>query len=188
LIALFKNRSGNIKFGDYAVAPNEATYNSVADIPNNSYASLTAEQLERYNINSNDITYIFTGIETPTDLETLKGIKRGLLSSYLNNIKEVGYSDVITGINLSGTPTAYDKLTMLTNRLNVKANAGNLVGHTQNFTDIDGAIQELDGLLCLQLLDRFADWYEGLYFSELQYNALINSKENETDLNNITFE
>jgi hypothetical protein len=95
MICLFKNRNGIVKFGDYAVAPNEATYNSLAEIPNNSYASLTAEQLERYNINSNDITYIFTGVETPTPeptLEELKAIKLNSLNGKLKIEVDKGYT------------------------------------------------------------------------------------------------
>ena len=187
MIYFLKNRNGNIEIGKYAVAPSETTYNSLNEIPLNSYGKLTEEQVIRYNENPNDINYILTGVKTQKDLETLKGEKRGLLSAYIYNLKEIGFTDNITNITLSGIPTAYDKLTMLTNRLNVKANAGNLEGHNQNFTDINGSIHQLDGLLCLQLLDRYADWFEGLYFSELSLNSQINSATNETELNEIVF-
>ena len=150
------------------------------------YIKLNANQIARFN-NSNDINYIITGIETQKSLETLKGEKRGLLASYIYNSKETGFTDNVTNITLSGTPAAYEKITMLTNRLNVKANAGALEGHTQNFTDINGSIQQLDGLLCLQLLDRFADWFEGLYFTEMSLQAQINAAANETELNEIEF-
>ena len=187
MIYFFKNKNGNIEIGKYAVAPSETTYNSLNEIPLNSYGKLSEEQVLRYNENPNDLKYIFEGVETQKDLETLKGEKRGLLNSYIYNLKEVGFTDNITNITLSGIPTAYDKLTMLTNRLNVKANAGNLEGHNQNFTDINGSIHQLDGLLCLQLLDRYADWFEALYFSELSLNSQINSATNETELNEIVF-
>lgn len=157
------------------------------DFPDVDNIVLDNTQIERYKENPNDISYILTGIATPKSLDTLKGEKRGLLNSYIYGLKETGFTDNITNITLSGIPTTYDKLTMLTNRLNVKANAGNLEGHSQNFTDINGDIQLLDGLLCLQLLDRYADWFEGLYFSEMQYNALINAAQNETELNEIVF-
>ena len=176
------------------VSGNISPYNGVSEFVeseilevNSKYIKLSESQTERYLEGSNDLQYIITGIVTQKDLETLKGEKRGLLNSYIYNLKEVGFTDNITNITLSGIPTAYDKLTMLTNRLNVKANAGNLEGHNQNFTDINGSIHQLDGLLCLQLLDRYADWFEGLYFSELSLNSQINSATNETELNEIVF-
>ena len=176
------------------VSGNISPYNGVSEFVeseilevNSKYIKLSESQTERYLEGSNDLQYIITGIVTQKDLETLKGEKRGLLNSYIYNLKEVGFTDNITNITLSGIPTAYDKLTMLTNRLNVKANAGNLEGHNQNFTDINGSIHQLDGLLCLQLLDRYADWFEALYFSELSLNSQINSATNETELNEIVF-
>lgn len=187
MLGFFRNRQTKISIGDYPTLPSEIEYDFIGDIPLNSYGKLSAEQVTRYNENPNDLKYIFEGIATLKDLENLKGEKRGLLSAYIYNLKEIGFTDNITNITLSGIPTAYDKLTMLTNRLNVKANAGNLEGHNQNFTDINGSINQLDGLLCLQLLDRFADWYEGLYFSELSLNSQINSATNETELNEIVF-
>ena len=167
------------------------TNTPINQIPQNElnvrYIELDNNQIERYNENPNDISYIITGIATPKSLDTLKGEKRALLSNYINNLKETGFTDNITNITLSGEQNSYTRIEMLSQRLNVKANAGALEGHTQMFTDINGSIQQLDGLACLQLLDRYADWYEGLYFSEMSYNNLINSAVNETELNNITF-
>ena len=182
MIILFKNRDGIIKFGDYAVAPTELTYNSVAEIPNNSYASLTAEQLERYNINSNDISYIFTGIVPVKSLGQLKSEKLSELETNYKNKIDLGYFDSVLNVTLRCDDYALGKF----HRLSTQAD-----GTSKNnlpYWDINDIKQTGTKQAVKSLLNRLGDYALDLEESLNDKKTLIAIAENETTLNDINLE
>jgi hypothetical protein len=119
------------------------------------------------------------------ELQHLKSVASGKLQANYRNALVTGYTDSITGIKLSGDEITFNELQKLSHRVNNKKGAGNIEGHTQSFFDMLGVAQSLPGQECIELLDRYGDWWEGLYLlNKIKYGQ-IQSATTETELNEI---
>jgi hypothetical protein len=190
MICLFKNRSGNIKFGDYAVAPSEATYNSVADIPNNSYASLTQEQLERYNSDSeyNRVpNYVIDNVVPTLTLEQLKGEKQNeLMLNYREEIKK-GYTYDSIPLTIKKDEKDIDLFNKQLNGVRSLIDVDNAPSIVP-LLDINGSYTELNLATYQQLMASYFLHNQNLYFTLSQKQAQINSCVNENELNSLDLE
>lgn len=123
--------------------------------------------------------------KTDSELQHLKSAARGKLKQNYQNRLVLGYTDSVTGISLSGDEISFQKLQLLSHRLNNKKNAGNLDGWIQPFFDISGTPQQLPGQECIEFLDRYGDWWEGLYMQEKIKQGQINQANTKEALDEI---
>lgn len=120
------------------------------------------------------------------ELENEKEIKVGdVITNYENKLVEgfvdSGYTDHV----LSGDIESFQNLQKLTDRLSLKSQLNTLAGHTQMFTDKNGSVQSLSGQACLEMLDRYSDWYEQLYFANKVKQSQIEACSTIQDLDNL---
>ena len=187
MIALFKNREGIIKFGNYAVAPSEATYNSVSEIPNNSYAVLTAEQVQRYEsgLYNQIATYVIDGIVPIKSLEQLKAEK-------LNQLNTNYAVEIAKGFTYNETTIAKEEkdIDLFNKQLN---GVRSLIDINQSPESV-GLLDINSNYVTLSLSDYqllMANYFihnQNLYFSLGSKQAQINGALNETQLNEINIE
>ena len=207
MLIFYKDENNVVSIGDYENSPTNTEFVSLEEMPLKSYRKLSEAQATRYNDliafnesanenNSNpanekialkklDIDYIITGEEPVISIETHKATARGKLSQNYQNRLVLGYTDSVTGISLSGDEISFQKLQLLSHRLNNKKNAGNLDGWIQPFFDKNGTPQQLPGQECIELLDRYGDWWEGLYMQEKIKQGQINQANTKEALDEI---
>ena len=125
----------------------------------------------------NGFNWVIKPISFKTDLELqyLKSVASGKLQVNYQNRLLLGYTDTLTNITLSGDEESFNELQKLSHRVNNKKSAGNIEGHTQSFFDKSGTPQSLPGQACIELLDRYGDWWEQMYMLNKMKYASIQS-------------